>query len=152
VEDFQSERMFDVVTLRMVAEHVADPERAVSALSLLTKPGGKVVVYTVNRYSPVSLVSGITPFILHNPIKRVLWQTDEKDTFPVVYQMNTKKKLVYLFEKYGFKEFYFAYLDDCRTFSRFRSAMFIELSCWRILHALDFLYPENCLLGIYQRQ
>src|SRR6266436_4382643 len=37
VEDYQPDRAFDVVTLRMVAEHVADPEGAVAAFARLTK-------------------------------------------------------------------------------------------------------------------
>jgi SAM-dependent methyltransferase len=151
VEEFQTSRLFDLITLRMVAEHIADPDRAVSALSRLTKSGAKVVVYTVNRFAPVSLVSAIIPFRFHNPIKRTFWQTDENDTFPVFYRMNTRNKLVQVFEKYGFKEFHFEYLDDCRTFARFRSAMIIELYCWRMIHALGFPYPENCLLGVYER-
>lgn len=151
IENFQTEWRFDVVTLRMVAEHIGEPQRAVSSLSRLTKSGGKVVLYTVNRRSPVSLVSWITPFSLHNPIKRLLWETEEKDTFPVYYRMNTRQELASVFQRNGFKERAFDYLDDCRTFSRFRSTMFLELSSWRILHAMGILYPENCLLGVYER-
>lgn len=151
IENFASDRQFDVVTMRMVAEHVADPNQAVASLSRLTKSGGKVVIYTVNRHSPVSLASWITPFFLHNPIKQLLWQTEDKDTFPVFYRMNTRKALAAVFGRHGFTESSFFYLDDCRTFTRFRSTMFLELALWRMLHALGLVYPENCLLGVYER-
>ena len=151
VEDYQSDRVFDLVTLRMCAEHVAKPARALAAFSRLTKPGGKVVIYTINRWSPVPIITWIVPFGLHHPIKRVLWKTEEKDTFPVSYLMNTRKRLARLFEAHGFQEYYFTYLDDCRTLSRFRATQFLELAIWKLLKSVGTRYPENCLFGVYER-
>jgi SAM-dependent methyltransferase len=151
IENFQSEQQFDLLTLRMVAEHFADPERVVESLSQLTKPGGKVVIYTINRWSAVSIITWLTPFTLHHPIKSLLWGSEEKDTFPVTYRMNTRRALLRLFQEAGFKERYFVYLDDCRSLSRFRATLFCELYSWKVLRAVGCRYPENCLLGIYQR-
>lgn len=152
IENFRSERKFDLVTLRMVAEHVGDPDRVLSCLSRLTKPGGKVVIYTINRWSPVPIITWYSPFKLHQPVKRFLWKTEEKDTFPVSYRMNERRVLRSLFERAGFQEREFVYLDDCRSFSRFRITQFLELSLRSLLKAVKLRYPENCLLGIYQRQ
>jgi SAM-dependent methyltransferase len=151
IETFESKRTFDVITLRMVAEHVTDPEGTAAALARLTKPGGQVVVYTINRWSPVSIVTWLVPFRLHHLPKRLLWHSEEKDTFPVAYRMNTRRALRQVFGKHGFRESEFAYLDDCRTFARFRSMLILELCLWRCLHALGVTYPENCLLGVYER-
>jgi SAM-dependent methyltransferase len=151
IENFHSDRTFDLVTLRMVAEHFVDPEQVVKSLSQLTKPGGKVLVYTINRWSAVSIITWLTPFKLHHPIKSWLWGSEEKDTFPVTYRMNTRGALVRLFQRSGFREKYFTYLDDCRSLSRFRATQFCELYSWRVLRALGCRYPENCLLGIYER-
>lgn len=151
VEDFKTDLTFDVITLRMVAEHIAAPERALAALARLTKAGGKVVVFTINHLSPVSLAAWLIPFQLHHPIKRLLWKTEEKDTFPVAYQMNSKGRLRRLFEEHGFRESYFAHLSDCRTSFRFPVVHGAELMTWRVLHAFGLVYPENCLLGIYER-
>jgi 2-polyprenyl-3-methyl-5-hydroxy-6-metoxy-1,4-benzoquinol methylase len=93
IEDFQSAEKFDLITLRMVAEHISDPTKAVTSLAKLTKSGGKVVIYTVNRWSPVPLITGIVPFSLHGAIKWFLWKTESKDTFPVCYRMNTRTAL-----------------------------------------------------------
>lgn len=152
IDNFRSDRTFDVVTLRMVAEHIDDPRQAVASLARLTRPGGKVVIYTVNRWSPVPIITWITPFKLHHSLKRLLWEGEEaKDTFPVRYRMNTRTTLVRLFREAGFREKHFAYLDDLRTFSRFRATLFLELCAGRILRSLKLTYPENCLLGIYER-
>jgi SAM-dependent methyltransferase len=151
IEHYHSDRSFDVVTMRMAAEHVTDPEGVVSALARLTKPGGRVVVYTINRWSPIPIITWLVPFHLHHLPKRLLWGSDPKDTFPVEYRMNTRRALRKVFERHGFHESEFGYLDDCRTFTAYRTMLILELSLWRCLHALGLKYPENCLLGVYER-
>jgi SAM-dependent methyltransferase len=151
IDEFTTDRPFDLVTLRMVAEHIAHPERALAALAAATAPGGLLVVYTVNRFSPVPLLTSAVPFALHHPVKRLLWRTEREDTFPTCFRMNTRTSLRRLAEAAGFQELEFAYLDDCRTFGRFRPLLTLELSLWRLLRALGLRYPENCLLGIYLR-
>lgn len=151
IENYAGSRTYELVTLRMVAEHIAQPEQAVRALARLTAPGGRVVIYTINLYSPLSWASWLIPFRFHHWIKRFLWGTEEKDTFPVVYKMNTRRRLRRLFEAAGFREHRFDYLSDCRTFARFRSLFHLELFAWRSLRALGLVYPENCLLGVYER-
>jgi len=151
IETFRTERTFDLVTLRMVAEHVTDPEGTVATLARLTKPGSRVVIYTINRWSPVPIVTWLTPFQLHHLPKRLLWGTEPKDTFPVAYRINTRRALRRVFGAGGFRESEFGYLDDCRTLARFRATLIAELSLWRCLRALGLRYPEQCLLGVYQR-
>ena len=151
IEDYRSDRPFDLITMRMVAEHIDDPAKAVASLARLTAPGSKVLVYTVNRWSPVALATRAIPFRLHHPIKRILWKTEERDTFPVAYRMNTRRSLARIFRHWGFEESAFAYLDDCRTFGRFWIPNLIELRIWSLLRSLRIRYPENCLLGLYER-
>jgi len=151
IEDFQADGEFDLVTLRMVAEHVEQPERVLGVLAGCMRPGGLVVVYTVNRFSPVPLLTGVVPFALRHPVKRLLWGTEKKDTFPTWFRMNTRGRLGALFGGHGFSEVGFHHLDDCRSFSRFRPLLFAELCARAVLRRLGLGYPENCLLGIYRR-
>jgi SAM-dependent methyltransferase len=151
IDEFHTDRTFDVVTLRMVAEHIIDPGSAVAALARLTSPGGRVVVFTPNQWSPVSLIARVLPTSLHHPIKHFLWKTEKKDTFPVAYRMNTRRRLRRLFEEHGFRAASFAYLDDCRTFANIRPLLYLELVVRSGFNAMGLSYPENCLLGVYQR-
>jgi 2-polyprenyl-3-methyl-5-hydroxy-6-metoxy-1,4-benzoquinol methylase len=151
LEEFRPARQFDLVTLRMVAEHVTDPAASVAALAQLTRPGGHVVIYTVNKWSPVSLVSAVTPMPVHHAVKSVLWGGEERDTFPTSYKMNTRKTLRRLFEGAGFLEARFAYLSDTRVSGRWRAANTVELVAWRVLRGVGVTYPENCLLGVYKK-
>jgi SAM-dependent methyltransferase len=151
IEEYTTERQFDVITLRMVAEHITRPELTLSALTRLTRPGGRVVVFTVNRWSPVPLATRLLPFRLHHAVKSLLWGTEEKDTFPVAYRMNTRTRLRRLFGEHGFRETYFARPADCRVFFRWRPLHRLELALWQALTAAGLTYPENCLLGAYER-
>ncbi len=151
MEDFEDGRAFDLVTMRMVAEHVADPESLMASLTRVTAPGGLVAVYTVFKYSPVPLVTDLVPFSLHNPVKRILWGTEPEDTFPTCFKMNTHAALADVFERNGFTERLFLRLDDCRTFSGFKPLAYLELLARRAFNALGMHYPEYCLLGVYEK-
>lgn len=152
IEDYASDQPFDLVTSRMVAEHITDPPAMLRTLARLVRPGGLVVIYTVNRWTPIALVSALVPFGLHNPIKKFFWGTEERDTFPVAYRMNTRRDLVRLFAAAGFDEVLFRKLDDCRAMANFRWPHYAELATWRMLHTVRLSYPENCLLGVYRRR
>ena len=152
VEDFQADTTFDLATLRMVAEHLESPERALGSLARLVRPGGRLVVYTVHRYAPLSVLSRWVPFRLHNAVKSLFWRTEDRDTFPVQYKMNTRATLRRLVERAGFREQQFAYLADCRIFTRWRALNRIELGLWNACRRLGVPYPEVCLLGVYERR
>lgn len=150
IEEFRPPARFDLATLRMVAEHLVNPRAVVESLARLVKPGGVVIVYTVNKWSLVTALSSVTPLRMHRILKRWLWRSEDRDTFEVVYRMNTRKDLKTLFEGAGFREKAFLYLDDCRTFARWRLASRLELWLWKALRTVGLRYPETCLLGIYE--
>jgi SAM-dependent methyltransferase len=150
MEDWDGGRRFDLVTLRMVAEHVDDPPRLVASIARALAPGGLAVVYTVDRFAPGPLLTTIVPLGLRHPIKRWLWRTERKDTFPTRFRMNTRARLRALFAAHGCTEVGFLRLDDCRTFARFKVLLGIELCARRALRAVGLRYPESCLLGVYR--
>lgn len=151
IEDYHSNMPFDLASLRMVAEHIENPDEAVRSIYRLLKPGGLVVVFTVNELAPVAICTRLTPFRLHHPIKSFLWGGDKEDTFPIQYKMNRRRSLSGFFVRHGFRELCFAYLDDCSVFARFRVLNYLELQARRVFRAVVGGYPENCLLGVYQR-
>lgn len=151
LEDYASHAQFDLATLRMVVEHVDKPYEFTDALKRLVRPGGRIVVFTVNRWAPISIISHLMPYRLHHPIKRIFWGSEEGDTFPVRYLMNTRKSLRRVFEGAEFSEESFLHLDDLSTFGRFRWIGYMELAAWKAMNTLGFTYPENCLLGVYRR-
>lgn len=142
---------FDLVTMRMVAEHVADPEAAVRGVQRALRPGGVAVVYTVFAGSPAPLLTRFVPMALRHRVKAWLWGTAPQDTFPTCYRMNTRGALQRWFAGVGMREEAFLRLDDCRTFARFRWLAELELRLMRVCRALGLPYAEHCLLGVYRK-
>ncbi len=151
VEQFDSDRKFDLVTLHMVAEHVTAPDVLMAKLAELTRPGGAVVIYTVDRRSPSAIVSGLTPIGAHHFLKRLLWRTEERDTFPVAYQMNRPEQLTGLLSSHGFRPVFVWQLAFCHLFARFRGLHAAELLLWSALERMKVGYPETCLLAVGER-
>jgi SAM-dependent methyltransferase len=151
IEDYEDQRQFDVATLRMVAEHIQHPERVVASLARLMKPGGKVVVLTPNRWSITSIAASVLPYRMHQLLTGFLWKTRDEDVFPTVYAMNTRRQLRAVFEQGGFKEAAFSHLDNCGILQRFRWLYFGELLAWRAFRACGLKYPQNNLLGVYEK-
>ena len=151
VEDFKTDAKFDLISLRMVAEHVEKPDAAIAAFRRLLAPGGRVIIYTVYKWSPASLLAAATPMSVHHWAKKILWRTEEIDTFPVVYAMNTRPTLNRLFKSQGFEEELFMYLDDCRSFQRWKATSVLELTARDILRAVKIPYPDLSLLAVFRR-
>jgi SAM-dependent methyltransferase len=151
IDDYDGKQSFDLVTLRMVAEHIAEPGACVRALERALRPGGLAVVYTVFAGSPMPLLTRLAPMELRHRVKSWLWGTLPKDTFPTCFRMNTRSALQRLFAGVGMREEALLRLDDCRTFARFRWLSEWELRLMRVCRAAGWPYPEHCLLGIYRK-
>jgi len=149
LEDFKTDEVFDLITFRMVAEHVRETDKLAAALTRLLAPGGRIVIYTVHRWAPVSVVAWLTPMAVHHALKGLLWKTEERDTFPVEYRMNTRGDLAEIFSKFGFEEKSYRLLSDCRTFQRWKLTNLMELAVWKGLGLLGLKYPELCILTSY---
>lgn len=151
VEAYRPERLFDLITLKMVAEHIETPEEATLGLARLLAPGGRVVVYTVPKWSPASMVAAMTPLWFHHLVKRILWRAEERDTFATFYRMNTRGELRRLFRGAGLDEEMFAQLGDCRSTNRWKLLNTVELAVEWAMRRLGLCYPERCILGVYRK-
>ena len=151
IDGYDGGGRFDLVTLRMVAEHIDQPEACAKAMASALAPGGLAIVYTVYGLSPMPLLTRLAPMSLRHKIKRLLWRTEEKDTFPTRFRMNTRRQLRRLFAGVGLREEAFLRLDDCRTFSRFRWLLQWELRMRSLCRAIGVPYPEHCILGAYRK-
>ena len=116
------------------------------------KPGGRVVVFTPNRWSAVSILTVLVPNRWHHRLTGLLWSTRAENVFPTFFRMNTRRRLRAAFEAGGFQELAFARLDTVDTFHRFRATYLLELCLWRALRQFGVGYPESTLLGVYRKR
>ncbi len=103
IEDYMPAEPFNLATLRMVAEHMAQPKAVVGALGRMLSPGGFVVVYTPNKWSVASIAARMIPNAWHHRLTHWLWNTREEDVFPTVYRLNTRRDLTAPFAAGGFR-------------------------------------------------
>jgi 2-polyprenyl-3-methyl-5-hydroxy-6-metoxy-1,4-benzoquinol methylase len=92
VENCDTERTFDVITMRNVAEHIEHPSTVVDRLALLAKPGGTVVILTPAKWAPVSIAARLTPLAAHHFFKRWLWRQRSTTRFSSI-RLNTRKAI-----------------------------------------------------------
>lgn len=151
IEDYRTERRFDLVTLRMVAEHITNPDTAIAKFAELLKPGGRLIIYTTSKWAPMSIAAMLVPFRLHNPLKRLLWDSEARDTFPTAYKLNTRRDLTTHTRAHGLKEISYRIIDDCRITGGYRVLQWIELRVRKLLRAIGLRHPESCILAIYER-
>lgn len=91
----------DVVLLRYVAEHIGDPRQAFSEIHRVLKPGGKVLILTTNRNSPLILLPGLIPYPLRKKLITYVFKAKDEDIFPTWHRLNSRSdfsKLKDLFE------------------------------------------------------
>ncbi len=152
LEDFQSNEAFELATLRMVAEHVEDPDKFLSKLAGLLTPSGYVVLVTPYKWSMASILAAVIPSTLHGKFVRLLFPTrEDKHIFPTFYKLNTRKDLKRRFENLGFNEAFFMRVPDCSLLQRFRVGTRAELLLFRICRALRVTYPETNIVAVYRR-
>jgi len=151
IDGYHGDEAFDLVTMRMVAEHIEDPLACVRAIARALRPGGLAVVYTVFAGSPIPLLTRMAPMGLRHVVKSWLWGAQPKDTFPTHFRMNTRAALQRQFASVKMSEEAFLRLSDCRTFAKFPSLAKAELVGMRVCRAFGLPYPEQCLLGVYRK-
>lgn len=151
-ESFSSPRQFDVVTARMVAEHVTQPRSFIRSLSRVVSPGGVVLLITVNWWSVTAITAYFSPLRFHQFAKRALWQTEDKDSFPTMYRMNRKSKLCTMMSAHGFQTNMVSVVPDASIFWRFPKIRNAELAFLRGTQKLGLPYPDTCLLATFTKK
>lgn len=151
LEDYTGQRGFNLISLRMVVEHVSDPPSLVAQISKSLRAGGYVIILTVWDYSPITWISWMTPSYAHFPIKKFFWGGEEKDTFPVKYRMNSLFKLKQLFAREGMTPEMLELVADCSATNRWPMINSIELSAWSVLRTIGLPYPESNILAVFRK-
>lgn len=151
VENYKSNGDFDLVTMRMVAEHIVRPSDALIGIAKLMRPGGHAIIYTPHKWTPMSIAATVVPFALHNPLKRVLWSTEARDTFPTQYKLNTKEALEHHSRIAGLQQIHYVRLDDCRITNAYKHLNHFELRLRDLLRAVGIPYPEACIVSVLKK-
>lgn len=83
----------NLVTLRLVAEHLENIPDDFSELGRLLRPGGYLIVLTTNSTSPVIFLPRLLPFSLKTWIIQKIFRVPGRDVFPTYHRFNTPRKM-----------------------------------------------------------
>jgi SAM-dependent methyltransferase len=103
---------FDIVGSTWVMEHLEEPEEAFREIGRVLRPGGHLLLLTPNAWSPVTLLNRAIPGRLQSALVRQAYGRESKDTFPVVYDANTRGRLAGLARAGGLREVQLHYVGD----------------------------------------
>jgi len=149
----EADDKYNLVTFRMVAEHVEKPRDVLKKLNQCVDRGGLVVIYTINKNCPIPIITRLTPFSWHHGIKKIFWGGEAKDTFPIAYKMNSKKELDFLFlEDSEYDPILFEYLDDVSATIEHDFLNRIEMFFWKVMKIFGLRYVENNILAVYKKK
>jgi SAM-dependent methyltransferase len=96
-----SDGSFDFVSANMVFEHLDNPRPTVSELVRVTRPGGRLLVHTVNSRHYLAWMARLTPHRFHQWVVERIEGRAGKDVYPTRYRANTVARLRGLFEGAG---------------------------------------------------
>jgi len=93
---------FDLITTYMTVEHFPEPMKELAEIYRTLKPGGRLVVCTVNKKYWASLLNRVIPECVKRLLLAATFGRKEEDVFPAFYKLNTKNDLEAVLDKTGF--------------------------------------------------
>jgi len=140
----------DVVAMANVAEHFQHPVAVLGECRRVLKPGGRLVVMTVNQWFPPIALARCLPHTVRQFANRVTTGTRAEDTFPAYYRTNTLSSLRETARTVGLLELELRYIPhhpDYLMFSvtAYRAGILLE----RMLRPIRCL--RHMILGVFQK-
>ncbi|MBI3447971.1 MAG: class I SAM-dependent methyltransferase [Acidobacteria bacterium] len=84
---------FDVIAMRSVSEHLADPVAAFLEIARVLRPGGAAIVLCPNKWYYSSILGRLVPERIAPWALRTIFGKNVYDNFPTYYRANTRRAL-----------------------------------------------------------
>jgi ubiquinone/menaquinone biosynthesis C-methylase UbiE len=94
----------DVVTLRMVVEHLPTPIDDFKEIERVLKPNGHVLFLTSNAWSPLVILPKLLPFKVKAWLLKKIFHESTDDIFPTYHKFNSVKKVYHGLTNFKLKQ------------------------------------------------
>lgn len=137
----------DFISLRFVAEHLRDTDKALGELHRILRPGGRVLIMTTNKNSPMIALPRILPSRAKNWILRTLFHAADEGLFPTFHRLNSKKDFAGLRSMFDIVRF--DYLQDTNVANR---ALFCLLFFWHLATKSVLKSTRSNIIALLQKK
>lgn len=144
----------DVVLTQNAAEHFSEPLRVFTECARVLRPGGHLLVLTVNQWFPLIVLGRLLPHRIRQTVNAFLTHSDERDTFPAYYRANTAKALAGLGQAAGLTPVNIQYLCHPPTYFAFSPLGFRLWAAFdrQILARKTFAGIRHMLMGCFEKK
>jgi len=135
---------FDLAVSDYVLEHVEMPQRFLSEVHRVLKPGASFFFRTPNLWHYVALVSAVTPQRFHEAVANRMRRLpgDRQSPYPTYYRMNRRSVLRRLANKAGFRRIELNMVETEPSYLAFNPVFFLAgtgyeriVNCSRVFSA-----------------
>lgn len=150
---------FNLVTSSMVFEHLQDPDQVFKEVARISKPGGRFVVFTPNRFNYAMVVAALTPYRFHLLVKKLTyyfarrqWRDFEEELFPTFYRANSRQALAAISARSAFRVQQLQYLAMAHSFGFVKPLYAVSLLFERVIDTLGLHGLKADLLAVFVRE
>ncbi len=138
----------DLVSMRFVMEHVADPGALFKELNRVLKPGGKLIFGTTNVWSPVIFLPKLLPYTVRKKMILKVFKVEDEDIFPTYHRFNSYVKI-----KKNFHELKLLKLDFIQDLNAMNKVLFLVFFAWHVLTTpVLFNRLRSNLIAVYTKE
>ena len=133
------ELTFDLVTANMVVEHLPDPDRVLSEVFRVLKPGSAFIFHTPNLRAPQVRLSSVLPYSLKRRIVPLIeGGRCEDDVFPTHYKLNDQSTIESCAIRAGFRVEWVRHVFTAPLSQMLGPLVIFELLLIKLFHAERF--------------
>lgn len=137
----------NLITLRLVVEHLEKVPEDFSEICRLLVPGGKLIILTTNSLSPIIFLPRLLPYRLKSWIIQKLFDVDSREIFPTYHRFNTPHKMAK-----GFTEMVLLRLDYLEQVPLDKPFLALLFGLWYTFAKISiFKYFRSNLLAVFQK-
>jgi SAM-dependent methyltransferase len=132
---------YDAVVADYVLEHVEQPHAVFSEIARVLRPGGVFLFRTPNLFHYVSLISFLTPHIVHRLCRKFVHGTDDvPEPYPTFYRLNTERRIRRLCNDTGLQEIELQMIEKEPSYLMFSRPTFLAgVAYERSVNSSDWL-------------
>lgn len=141
---------FDVIIAQWVLEHIQHPDEDTRIIGNLCKKDGYFIFMTTNIYSPLILLSKISPTSLKKFLRKILLGIQDEDTYPTAYKINSVSKIDYYLLKNGFEKVEVKKVGVLTYFMWNKYILLTKIFFDKTVGRLNF-FPKTHIVGVYKK-